>query len=268
MVNMSVAGFRDSVKRESNNFLSLCQYFRGVLKTTPDLTEDIIGDITVAIGQAELLMKERFVQFSDLIDDCELNRGEKEVTCQDLQGFWDIVYIQVEDVVNKFNQLKKLQKNGWEVTKPSAPPPQQRQPLVKKVENKKIGPSKPSRGNSDLRAMIQAARQKAREEKSNANGDAKQSQFSVCLEVLSSHKEAPEERKEVEIAAFRTPIKTKTFARKHHTPGRSEVRVLASPMLKEQLHMSPVIHKDYSPCMRVTRSMKARANLRKLDLNL
>lgn len=44
---------------------------------------------------------------------------------------------------------------------------------MKKTENKKLGPSKPSRGNSDLRAMIQAARQKAREEKSNASGDAK-----------------------------------------------------------------------------------------------
>lgn len=50
MVNMSVAGFRDSVKRESNNFISLCQHFRGVMKTTPALPEDIIGDITVAIG--------------------------------------------------------------------------------------------------------------------------------------------------------------------------------------------------------------------------
>lgn len=48
------------------------------------------------------------------------------------------------------------------------------------------------------------------------------------------------------------------------SPGRAEVRVLASSLLKEQLHMSPVIHKDYSPCMRVTRSMKARGSGKKL----
>ena len=54
-----------------------------------------VTNVGVAVGQAELLMKERFTQFSHLIDDCELKRGEKEVTCQDLQGFWDIVYIQV-----------------------------------------------------------------------------------------------------------------------------------------------------------------------------
>lgn len=48
-----------------------------------------------AVGQARLLMKERFNQFSGLVDDCELGRGEKVTTCTDLQGFWDMVYYQV-----------------------------------------------------------------------------------------------------------------------------------------------------------------------------
>jgi len=47
------------------------------------------------VGQARLLMKERFKQFSGLVDDCELGRGEKITTCTDLQGFWDMVYYQV-----------------------------------------------------------------------------------------------------------------------------------------------------------------------------
>lgn len=48
-----------------------------------------------AVGQARLLMKERFKQFSGLVEDCELGRGEKITTCTDLQGFWDMVYYQV-----------------------------------------------------------------------------------------------------------------------------------------------------------------------------
>ena len=48
-----------------------------------------------AVGQARLLMKERFKQFSGLVDDCEFGRGEKITTCTDLQGFWDMVYFQV-----------------------------------------------------------------------------------------------------------------------------------------------------------------------------
>ena len=48
-----------------------------------------------AVGQARLLMKERFGQFLGLVDDCELGRGEKLTTCTDLQGFWEMVYFQV-----------------------------------------------------------------------------------------------------------------------------------------------------------------------------
>lgn len=48
-----------------------------------------------AVGQARLLMKERFSQFNGLVDDCDLGRGEKITTCTDLQGFWDMVYFQV-----------------------------------------------------------------------------------------------------------------------------------------------------------------------------
>lgn len=47
-----------------------------------------------AVGQARLLMKERFKQFTGLVDDCEFARGEKITTCTDLQGFWDMVYYQ------------------------------------------------------------------------------------------------------------------------------------------------------------------------------
>lgn len=48
-----------------------------------------------AVGQARLLMKERFGQFSGLVDDCDFGRGEMITTCTDLQGFWDMVYFQV-----------------------------------------------------------------------------------------------------------------------------------------------------------------------------
>lgn len=57
-----------------------------------------------AVGQARLLMKERFKQFGGLVDDCEFARGDKITTCTDLQGFWDMVYYQVS------NQKRKRRK--------------------------------------------------------------------------------------------------------------------------------------------------------------
>uniref|UniRef100_A0A8D3C117 Uncharacterized protein n=1 Tax=Scophthalmus maximus TaxID=52904 RepID=A0A8D3C117_SCOMX len=58
-----------------------------------------------AVGQARLLMKQRFNQFSGLVDDCELGRGEKITTCTDLQGFWDMVYYQASAPWERINSL-------------------------------------------------------------------------------------------------------------------------------------------------------------------
>ena len=47
------------------------------------------------IGQGRLVMSERFGQFSGLVDNCEFKQGEKETTCMDLKGFWEMIYFQV-----------------------------------------------------------------------------------------------------------------------------------------------------------------------------
>ena len=47
------------------------------------------------IGQGRLVMAERFNQFSGLVDNCEFKQGEKETTCMDLKGFWEMIYFQV-----------------------------------------------------------------------------------------------------------------------------------------------------------------------------
>ncbi|KAG7260545.1 hypothetical protein CRUP_024737 [Coryphaenoides rupestris] len=57
--------------------------------------EEMRDRMRTAVGQARLLMKERFAQFSGLVDDCELQRGDRVTTGSDLQGFWDMVYYQV-----------------------------------------------------------------------------------------------------------------------------------------------------------------------------
>ena len=53
------------------------------------------GQIRTTVGQGHLLMRQRFKQFSGLVDDCEFNTGERETTFTDLQGFWDMIYFQV-----------------------------------------------------------------------------------------------------------------------------------------------------------------------------
>uniref|UniRef100_A0A3Q0R278 Discs, large (Drosophila) homolog-associated protein 5 n=1 Tax=Amphilophus citrinellus TaxID=61819 RepID=A0A3Q0R278_AMPCI len=74
-------------------------YFRFIFLTHCNLVLFFVCSVRdrmrTAVGQARLLMKERFNQFSGLVDDCELGRGDKITTCTDLQGFWDMVYYQV-----------------------------------------------------------------------------------------------------------------------------------------------------------------------------
>ena len=51
--------------------------------------------IRTAVGQTRLLMKERFKQFEELVDNLEYKQSEKDTTCADLDGFWDMASFQV-----------------------------------------------------------------------------------------------------------------------------------------------------------------------------
>lgn len=102
------------------------------------------GQIRSAIGLAHLLVNQRFKQFSGLIKNCEEKttpKGETQfsmfhvpvvpltccflyqlthmsvsrdavvtVTPDDLQGFWDMVSYQVEDIYVRFNDLTPIKK--------------------------------------------------------------------------------------------------------------------------------------------------------------
>lgn len=80
----------------------------------------VIGRIRLAVGQSKLFINERFKQFSGLIDDCELKRGDKEIKEEDLAGFWDMIYYQVEDLKNKYAALEELERNNWDSTTESS----------------------------------------------------------------------------------------------------------------------------------------------------
>lgn len=42
--------FQAEVKKETEKLRALCTHWRGVLSTTPYISEDSVGDINVAIG--------------------------------------------------------------------------------------------------------------------------------------------------------------------------------------------------------------------------
>ncbi|XP_037087608.1 translation initiation factor IF-2-like [Pollicipes pollicipes] len=80
------------------------------------------GELRSVTGQARLLIRERFGQFEGLVDSAEFLRGPRPTTLTDLQGFWEMIYFQVEDVDRKFARLTELEAAGWQEAAPASPP--------------------------------------------------------------------------------------------------------------------------------------------------
>ncbi|XP_075470857.1 disks large-associated protein 5 isoform X2 [Ascaphus truei] len=130
--------FRDVLKWEIKRLSVLCNHWD--VKIQLDIPEEAKDLIRTTVGQTRLLINDRFKQFEGLVDNCEFKRGEKETTCTDLDGFWDMIYFQIEDVNKKFAGLGKLEEKSW----------QQSSAQTKKVVRRKTVPaaiSKPSQGD-------------------------------------------------------------------------------------------------------------------------
>ncbi|NXI69496.1 DLGP5 protein, partial [Anseranas semipalmata] len=209
--------FRNILQSETERLMSQCLQWDG--KFELDIPEDAKDLIRTTVGQTRLLIAERFKQFEGLVDNCEFKRGEKETTCMDLDGFWDMIYFQIEDVNKKFDNLKKLQDNEW-------------QPLdvpSKEIVKKKAVPngvSKPKLGA----AGRTAARNRLAAIKAAMRDKMKHDGAADC-----THKDKPPEVEKVvfEAGFFRIESPVKTFpGLLSKTPRRSSQQTsenLATP---------------------------------------
>ncbi|KAM9426714.1 disks large-associated protein 5 isoform 3-T3 [Pholidichthys leucotaenia] len=166
----NVPYFRSEIEKETDRLTTLCLHWES--KVEDELIPEEMRDrMRTAVGQARLLMKERFNQFSGLVDDCDFSRGEKLITCVDLQGFWDMVYYQVEDVNKKFNALKEAEARDWTEEHKS---PQRQRKVVKKQSAATFKPAGTKAAAKSRLAAVKAAmkakRQAAEAEKAITDG--------------------------------------------------------------------------------------------------
>ncbi|VDP98654.1 unnamed protein product [Trichobilharzia regenti] len=94
-------------------------------------TETVSGLLRTACGQTKLLISEKFAQFRGLchqnlswekskIDgttDCVNDSNTLVTLISDLDGFWAMVSLQVDEVRNLFKQVDCLRSNQWKMTK-------------------------------------------------------------------------------------------------------------------------------------------------------
>ncbi|NXJ79591.1 DLGP5 protein, partial [Trogon melanurus] len=214
--------FRSILRSETARLMSQCLQWDG--KFELDIPEDAKDLIRTTVGQTRLLIAERFKQFEGLVDNCEFKQGEKETTCTDLDGFWDMVNFQIEDVNKKFDNLKKLQDNEWQpLDVPS-------KAIVKKttapnaVSKPKLGEAGRTAARNRLAAIKAAMRDKMKRDGA----------------VDCTHQEKlPEAEKVVfEAGFFRIESPVKTFpGLLSKTPRRSSLRTsekLATPALSRR----------------------------------
>jgi len=106
--------FKDLLEKERKNFTIMNSDWTVYLEQE-ELTEEVKGEIRTVIGQAQLLMHQRFKQFEKLIQVHQNHQQVQGATASDLQGFWDMINYQIMDVHEKFLTLEKMKKNNWVV---------------------------------------------------------------------------------------------------------------------------------------------------------
>lgn len=91
---------------------------------------------------------------------CVCTDLEKSVTCADLHGYWDTMYMQVEDIHKRFNNLQHLQDSGW------------KEVLIAdtKIETKRPkGRPKRKEAQSKIKDIIKKARMNIKKNNCNVN---------------------------------------------------------------------------------------------------
>ncbi|XP_057292496.1 disks large-associated protein 5-like [Hydractinia symbiolongicarpus] len=129
-----------------------------------DLPEEAHGKVRNAVGKAQLLLSKRFKQFEDLChDNIENDPDKKETKATDLLGYWDMMFIQIDDVSSLFVEIEKLKANNWisqdTLDGPTAASPNSLTPKTKrKTQNKSPRPKNKNNNTIDNEKVKREAR--------------------------------------------------------------------------------------------------------------
>ncbi|KAG5332926.1 DLGP5 protein, partial [Acromyrmex charruanus] len=211
------------VNKETDRLKELCKKWLDI-RVKKDVPEDAMYEIQQAVGQTNLLINKKFERFRSLVQDCETGKGEMLVTCKDLQGFWDMTYMEVKDCDMRFEKLEQRQNRGWQEEEYTVV-----KPAVKKrmAIKKRTVSSKPS----SLRSLILAARKNI--EEGTLNKDIILQQDTHLSEKSSNRKSFTELRDE-NTNIRRSISRSHDLDERKSTPARRESSTRISSVQKVQ----------------------------------
>jgi len=108
----TIEDFKRLLYKENDRLQKCCKHWTEV-QSRNDITEDIQCHINQAVGQTTLLINKKFRQFYGLILLCEKDNTDVLITCTDLHGFWDMMYIEIKDCYSRFEKLEELCAGHW-----------------------------------------------------------------------------------------------------------------------------------------------------------
>ncbi|XP_068618288.1 disks large-associated protein 5-like [Battus philenor] len=151
----SVEYFRRQLDSEVMRITEMCDTWEKISQQLL-LPESIQELVLTAIGQGRLLVSQKLAQFGSLVSACARPEpGAALVTPADLHGFWDMVFMQVENVDMRFKKLEELRARNWVEEVPV---------IQKRRVQKTVKTNARPAATSRLRDVIAAARKAKKEQ--------------------------------------------------------------------------------------------------------
>lgn len=235
--------FRNLVTQETDRLNEICTKWEKINAEEQGLSEEVTGQIRTTVGQAQLLIDQRFRQFSGLIDLSEDKQAEKPATASDLQGFWEMIYFQVEDVNAKFDALEKLKSNNWQEEEKKT------EKITKKSKAKKPMPGNDGKPNKKLAAtrnkiqeMRMAMKAKMAADKERLRAEKRHQEEEAFVTILTPVKKSIKSDGSDEVVL--TPVRRSI----RKTPQKRSVLRNNTPVVVT----TPKIISENSPGLRLT----------------
>ncbi|KAF6206919.1 hypothetical protein GE061_018155 [Apolygus lucorum] len=173
------------------------------LRQTLSLPTTIADDIDATTGQTMLLISKKFIQYKGLIEGAHT---DTRTTLEDLDGFWEMVYIQVRQLDEKYKELSHMKEKNWNVESP------------KIFKNVQIRQRKSNRRSKKATSNVKSSFQKFLAEK------LKKKEESSDQDTNCTFSEQPSEERQLEnpcVRVIESPLLSMSVDEAFETPSRS-----------------------------------------------
>ncbi|XP_065366657.1 guanylate kinase-associated protein mars [Calliphora vicina] len=176
----AVRYFRQQLQNETDRLHQLCDVWETYKNENLEKIQNANGEdmINVTIGQSRLLTSKKFMQFKGLIDRCEAgatgigdvendgSEATKPINSVDLEGFWSMLGLQVDNLEKRFDSLNRWKLNDWSDPDEVKSKPKKNLTKVKKA---KAAPAAKAKPNSALQQMLRKMQAEMRKNKNKNN---------------------------------------------------------------------------------------------------